>query len=113
MPARSTSFQRLITAVHACSISKSKISESAMLRDFDTGESREVDILIASEESEYELLMGIEVVEWTRRADVPWVEKMIQKHQRLPTNKLVLISKSGFTKPAKKKLMHMALRQLS
>jgi len=98
MPARSTPFQRLITAVHACSASK--IYESAMLKDMDTGESREVDILIISHEANYQLLISIEVVEWTRKADVPWVEKMIQKHKRLPTNKLVLISKSGFTKSA-------------
>lgn len=103
MPARSTSFQRLITAIHACSVGVKKITESAMLRDMDTGENREVDILIASNEAGYEFLICIEVVEWARKADVPWVEKMIQKHKRLPTNKLVLISKSGFTKPTLRK----------
>ncbi len=103
MPARSTSFQRLVTAIHACSVGIRKVSESAMLSDMDTGESREVDVLISSKEAEYEFLISVEVVEWSRKADVPWVEKMIQKHERLPTNKLVLISKSGFTKHALRK----------
>jgi len=101
MPVRSTSFQRLIALIHSCLAGK--VAESAMLKDMDTGENREVDILITSCEANYKFLIGIEVVEWKRKADVPWVEKMIQKHNRLPTNKLILISKSGFTKPALKK----------
>lgn len=66
----------------------------------DTGLDREVDILISTNQAGYRLQIGIEVVEWTRLADVSWVERMIQKHSRLPTDKLVLISKSGFTKSA-------------
>src|SRR4029079_4781946 len=36
----------------------------------------------------------------TRPADVAWVEQQHTKHQQLPTNKLILVSLSGFTEQA-------------
>ena len=100
MPKRSNQFQKLVAALHACLASDVEIEEEALLVDRDTGEKREVDIILRTEAGGYPLIVSIEVCATTRRLDTPWVETMAKKHEALPTNKLVLISQSGFTKVA-------------
>ena len=74
-----------------------------MLTDKITGEHREVDVLISTAASGYELNIAIEVMARARRADVPWVEYMYSKCSSLPIHKLVLVSQNGFTAPALRK----------
>lgn len=74
-----------------------------MLTDKITGEEREVDVLISSNASGYEINIAIEVIARQRRAGTPWVEAMHSKHSSLPTDKLILVSESGFTLPALQK----------
>ncbi len=74
-----------------------------MLRDKITGEEREVDIVIQSRAGTYDVAIGIEVVGWSRPAGTPWIERMRAKHANLPVDKLILVSESGFAKPAIKK----------
>ena len=45
-----------------------------------TGELREVDIVISTNVSGYEVNIGIEVAGRRRKADTPWVESMHSKH---------------------------------
>jgi hypothetical protein len=77
------------------------VEESAMLVNRVTGEEREVDVVLRSEAGGYTLTVGIEASSIERRASVEWVERMIGKHADLPTDKLVLVSNSGFTKSAR------------
>ena len=79
------------------------MEESAFLVDRETGEEREVDILLKSQFGDYSVVLSVEVNARSRRAGSGWVEEMAGKHQALVTNKLVLVSRSGFTKPALKK----------
>ena len=74
-----------------------------MLTDKDTGEQREVDVLISTAASGYEFNIAIEVVARVRRADAPWVEYIHSKSSSLPIDKVVLVSQSGFTLAALKK----------
>lgn len=46
------------------------------------------------------MVISFECTSGKRKAGSPWVEQMIGKHQRLPTHRLILISESGFTRPA-------------
>ena len=103
MPKRTNKFQKLITAIHACVTNKVCVEESAFLVDRETGKEREVDILIKSQLGDYPVVLSIEVTNRSRRAGSGWVEEMAGKHQALLTDKLVLVSKSGFTKPAMQK----------
>jgi hypothetical protein len=48
--------------------------------------------------------ISIEVTAGRRRAGTPWVNQMIQKHARMPTSRLVLVSWSGFSAPARAKV---------
>ena len=84
-----------------------------MLPDSVTGGQREVDILITSEVAGYIFRIGIEVIATNRKADAPWIEKMRAKHDDLPTDKLILVSESGFAKPAKIKAKSYGIETLS
>jgi hypothetical protein len=103
MPRRTNAFQRLVTLLTATLASRAQVTESAMLTDRVNGEQREVDILVTALAGGYTVQLGIEVISWTRPADTPWIEKMRAKHDNLPTDKLVLVSESGFYEPARRK----------
>lgn len=74
-----------------------------MMTDKITGDEREVDVLISKEVSDYRINIALEVVDRKRKADSTWVEAMCKKHEALATNKLILVSRSGFFRPALKK----------
>lgn len=72
-----------------------------MLRDSQLNIEREVDVTVEGQVDGEPLLVSFEVIEHERVADITWVEQMIAKHRYLPTNRLVLVSKSGFSANAK------------
>lgn len=113
MPPRTNAFQRLVTLLTATLAGHARVTESAMLLDRVTGEQREVDVLVASTTATFNVNLGIEVVAWGRRADTPWVEKMRAKHDNLPTDKLILVSESGFSGPAKVKAQFYGIEALT
>ncbi len=51
----------------------------------------------------HEIAIGIEATEAGRKADLTWVDGMLGKHMSLPTDKLVLVSESGFSAGARRK----------
>jgi hypothetical protein len=103
MPKRSNKFQKLIAAIHTCIGNGVSVEESAFLVDRETGAQREVDVLLKSQLGDYPVVLSVEVNDCSRRAGSDWVEEMAGKHQALQTNKLVLVSRPGFTKPAMEK----------
>lgn len=103
MPKRSNQFQRLILLINNCLAGNAQVQESAMLQDKISGDFREVDILISTKSSSYDVLIAFEVVARSRKADTPWVESMYSKHSSLATDKLILVSEKGFTSTALKK----------
>ena len=78
------------------------VTESKLLKDRITGEVREVDICIEINHpaSERPLTVSVECTDSKRKCDVPWVEQMKSKHERLPTDALILVSRHGFTSNA-------------
>lgn len=113
MPARTNAFQRLVTLLTATLAGQATVVESAMLVDRVNGEEREVDVLITTSAADYRISLGIEVVAWTRPADTPWVEKMRAKHENLTTDKLILVSESGFSGPAVRKAEFYGIETLT
>ena len=63
---------------------------------------QQADITVDGSVAGHTIRIGIESRAVRRRADVTWVEQMKAKHERLPTNLLVLLSRSGFTIEAKR-----------
>lgn len=76
------------------------VTESKFLRDARLGIDREVDIVVEGSFDGEPVVTSIEVIEHGRPADIAWAEREIAKHRHLPTNRLVLVSKSGFAKTA-------------
>jgi hypothetical protein len=113
MPKRSNPFQRLVTFIHERLGQEWKVEESRMLTDLVTGELREVDIVAQFTVATYPIFLSIECRDHARPADVTWVESMAKKHDHLPTSKLVLWCRSGFTKPALKKAQFLKIDTVS
>ena len=61
------------------------------------GELRGVDVLITPNSSGNEVFIANEIVARGRKADTLWIESLHSKHNSLPTNKLILVSKKAFT----------------
>ena len=78
------------------------VEESASLPHQDTRSPVEVDTVIRSRVLGHEFIMSFEATRSKRKADVTWVRGLIQKHRKLATDKLVLVSRSGFTPDAQK-----------
>lgn len=100
MPKRSNPFQRLVALLHERIGTDLEVTESRLLTDAITGELREVDVVIQSIVASYPICLSIECRDHMRPADVLWIEGVAMKHKHLPTSKLVLWSRSGFTKAA-------------
>jgi hypothetical protein len=113
MPPRTNAFQRLVTLLTATLAGHARVTESAMLQDRVTGGQREVDVLVVATTATFQVNLGIEVISWSRAADTPWVEKMRAKHDNLPTDKLILVSESGFSAPAMRKAEFYGIETLT
>lgn len=100
MPKRSNLFQTLVHALHEQIAYPHRVVESEMLIDMTSGKQREVDVVIRSDIGGYDFVLSIECTDRDRPVSVEWVEQMCCKHRDLPTHKLVLISKSGFSEAA-------------
>ncbi|WP_344317525.1 hypothetical protein [Acrocarpospora pleiomorpha] len=86
------------------------VTESKSLRSASLGVEREVDIVIEGEFDGEPLCISVEVIEHSRPAGLLWVEQQLEKHRDLPTNRLLLVSKSGFVANALAKIEQQAGR---
>jgi hypothetical protein len=102
MPKRSNDFQKLIYLIRHALAGDARVTESALLRDRITGKRREVDVRIHGLVGGLPATICIECRDRKRVADVGWVEEMKAKHERLPTNMLILASRNGFTMEAER-----------
>jgi hypothetical protein len=100
MPKRTTEFQRVVTLVRKHTAAGTEVTPSKFLLDSD-GTEHEVDICIESQVDGIRVTISIECTEQKRPADDGWVNEMKGKHDRLPTDILILYSRSGFTRGAK------------
>lgn len=113
------SFKKLLLWLRDMQLPRGAIvTESKLLKDLLTGTEREVDICIEHELAGYQIIICIECIDRKRTATVEWVEQMKSKHERLPTNALVLVSRSGFSKEAvkvaeKNKITILGLEELN
>jgi len=104
MPKRSNLFQDLVQLLEAhLAPTDATVTGSKLLKDLRTGEQREVDIVIEASAGDHPVTIGVEVIDRKRKADTPWVEGIAKKHEDLPIHKTVLVSRSGYFRPAKAK----------
>ena len=101
MPKRTNPKQQVIEMLKAllapdgCTVTPSKF-----LVDTQLNIQREVDIVVETEIDGHVFIQSLEVVGRGRPMDLGWVEGMLRKHLTLPTDRLFLVSWSGFTADA-------------
>lgn len=103
MPKRTTPLQMIVHAVRKQTAQPGvTVTESKELPDARLGTEREVDVVVEGPFDGEHVVTSLEVIEHSRPGGLPWVQEQIGKHRALPTNRLVLVSKKGFTKNAQK-----------
>jgi hypothetical protein len=100
MPKRTNDFQKLVYLVRVNLAEGATVTESKMLTDRTTKRKREVDVCIEGHVGGHPVIVSVECRDHKRIADVSWVDTMKAKHERLPTNALILASPSDFTPEA-------------
>jgi hypothetical protein len=101
VPKRSTPFQAVVRLVREHLAQPGvTVTESLLLTDSVLGVEREVDIVIEGTLDGEPIVISMEVNQRARPATLPWVQEQIAKHRNLPTNRLILVSKAGFTATA-------------
>jgi hypothetical protein len=101
VPKRTNLFQEVVEIIHRHMAEGATVESSAMVPSRSTGEQREVDVVIRGTQAGYPVMISVEAVGRSRKADRTWVDQMLGKHADLPTSKLVLVSEKGFTKDAR------------
>jgi hypothetical protein len=104
VPRRTNTFQQVLALVFWLLAKEGEVvAESEELPDTDTGEMREVDVLVTGRVGGLPITVQIETTTRKRPADVKWVEMEVGLHESVQTDKLILVSESGFTKRAREK----------
>jgi len=106
MPKRSNQFQRLITNIYGAmsNVDGGKVSESIFLTE-PNGIKREIDILLERELYGHLLRIAVECRDRSRKSDIEWVDNLIGKYKNLNVNKIIAVSKSGFSEKAAQKAL--------
>ena len=102
MPQRTNDFQAVVYFIKQHLAPDAEVTESAMLRDRQTGALREVDVVMTGTIGGHQVTIGIEVRGQKKKQSVEWVEQTHSKHSRLPIHQTVLVSRSGFTREAER-----------
>lgn len=101
MPKRSNSFQQLVYLIqHQLSrISGAAVTESKLLADRVDGMLREADIVVELEQHGVPMVLCFECKDHVGKIDLPQMEQIATMYGRL-CDKVVVVSRSGFTRPA-------------
>ena len=101
MPKTTNEFQELIATIYEQITPRDgKVTESGMVFDQDTSTLREVDILVEYRYAHHDFRVIIECRDRSRKGTVQWIDELIGKTRSLAVNKVVAVSKEGFTKTA-------------
>jgi hypothetical protein len=106
-------FEELISYLHSCMADKAKVESNVFLIDKDTGKKRQIDILITITDGFYTLRIIVEVRDHKRPVGVEYVGAVDNKKHSVRANMAVIVSKSGFYKPALEKAQSLGIRALT
>lgn len=103
MPKRTNEKQQIVEMLkRLLTTQPGVVTESKLLMHRKLGKTREVDIVVEHEVDGHRFTQSFEVVGRGRPSDVTWVEQMIEKHSNMCTDRLYLVSWSGFSPDAKR-----------
>jgi phosphate uptake regulator len=114
VPKRSNDFQRLIKLIEQqLAPSGARVEESAMLPDLVDGEAVEIDTLISLAVGARTLRTAVECRDCSRKQTKPWIRELIGKYQHLAVDRVVAVSKLGFSAGAERVAAHAKIETRS
>lgn len=104
MPKRSNDFQRLVKAIYdaVASVEGGTVTECAVLRE-PSGTPREVDVLLEASLYGHPLRIAVECRDRSRKSDIEWIDALVGKYRNLAVQKIIAVSRRGFSAPAQEK----------
>jgi hypothetical protein len=101
---RSNDFQRLIRRIYEqVTSTDTAVVESALVPERDSRTLREIDVLLKLRVGDVDLSVAVECRDRSRASDVAWIDQLIGKYARLPVDRVIGVSRSGFTPAARAK----------
>lgn len=98
MPKRSNGFQKLIHYIYTqITPEGATVTESSILKERRSGAEREVDILIEYEIAGTIIRLAVECRDRGRKGTIEWMDSLIGKYRDLDVDKVIAVSKLGFT----------------
>lgn len=104
MARRGRYLEVLVEALENSNLDKnSNIISPAYLEDKVSKSMREIDVLITQGQGHHQIKMAFECKDWIKKVGCPEVEAFANKIEHLAIHKAIIVSASGFSKPAIKK----------
>ena len=101
MPQRSNDFQRLIHLIEFTLAQHGAVVRESEMIASRRGELREVDIAVHLTNGPHHITIAVEYRDRARPANVEWIDALIGKYNDMPVDKVVAVSRKGFTPRAK------------
>lgn len=101
MPKRTNDFQQLIHFIYSrIAPEGAQITESALLKERGSNTEREVDILIEFKAAGTDIRMAVECRDHERTDTITWIDGLIGKYRDLNVDRVIAVSRSGFSQGA-------------
>ena len=102
MPKRSNDFQKLIAFLEEqLAPVGATVRESVMLSPLDCGDEVEIDVVIEAPLGHHSLRVAVECRDHARPATVQWINELAGRYVVLPVDRVVAVSRSGFSAGAR------------
>lgn len=104
MPRQGRDIEKLVASLEAYLGPRGiEVESPKRLPDKDTGQLREVDIALQGQIGSSNILVIVECRDQSGDEDVTWIEQLAEKRKSVGADKVIAVSSSGFTKPARNK----------
>jgi hypothetical protein len=108
-----TRFEALIAWIEKTAAQHATVVPNAKIQDRQTGKLRQIDVAIYIKEGHHTLLVIVEVRDRSQPVGSPYIEEVSGKAKSVGANATMIVSKSGFTKPAAVKAQCLGIRALT
>src|SRR5437763_1143055 len=114
MPKRTNEFQQLVKYLYdQLAPIGARITESGMVYDSGGEIDREVDVLIEHVVDGRPMSMAIECRDYKRAQTIEWIDYLHGRYAKMAVDKIIAVSKTPFTKPAKTKARNLGIELIT
>lgn len=106
-------FENLVAKIEKAFAGLAEVKQNDYLLDITTGKKRQVDITIRSKVAEYPILIIVECRDHKRPVGSGYIEEICKKRDCVKADKAVIVSSSGFSKPAIEKAKNFGITLLN